>query len=58
MTIWKSYFDSLFQIFLPSWNRHISNFLEINPIPRALVGLCLVSFVFFIVRRFFFYEYR
>lgn len=56
MPVWDSYFDSLTRVFLPYWNRFIKAFLANNPIPRALVGLCVLSFVLFIVRRFFFNE--
>lgn len=56
MPIWKSYFDSLSRVFLPYWDIYIKSFLSNNPIPRALVGLCVLSFVLFMVRRFFFNE--
>lgn len=56
MSIWNSYFTSLNEKFLPYWNKFFSAFLNNSPIPRALVGLCLLSFVLFIIRRFFFYD--
>ena len=56
MPIWKSYFASLEKIFLPYWAVYIKSFLANNPIPRALVGLCFLSFVLYMIRRFFFNE--
>lgn len=51
MYVWSTYFNYLVSSgFAKKFWFFLSQFLDISPIPKALISLCILSFVLYIIR--------